>query len=167
MLEITIDQLISLNACESARKLFLAEFGERLEIPEYTPQHQEYLIRSDWRKYLGWAWSQNVLPKWSLRYADLRRADLRGADLREANLSWANLRWANLSGADLRGADLSGADLSGANLSGANLSRADLSRANLREANLSEANLRWAWSTIAVDGWDLIDGRLRRAEVPG
>ena len=157
MLEITIDQLISLNACESARKLFLAEFGERLEIPEYTPQHQEYLIRSDWRKYLGWAWSQNVLPKWSLRYADLRRADLRGADLRgadlrEANLSWANLRWANLSGADLREA---------------NLSRADLSRANLREANLSEANLRWAWSTIAVDGWDLIDGRLRRAEVPG
>ena len=146
MLTITIDRLIDLKVCDPAKQLFAAEFGERLEIPEYTPQHQEYLVRSEWRKFLGWGWRNNVLPQWSMRgadlsWADLRGADLRGADLREANLSWANLRWADLCGADLCGANLSGADLRG-------------------------ADLRWAWSTIAVDGWDLIDGRLRRAEVP-
>ena len=121
MLTITIDQLISLKACESATDLFLAEFGRRLEIPDYTPQHQEYLIRSEWRKYLGWAWQQNVLPQWSLSEANLRGADLSEADLRWANLSWANLR---------------------------------------------EANLRGAYTTTAVPGWDLVDGRLQCAEVP-
>ena len=146
MLTITIDQLISLKACESATDLFLAEFGRRLEIPDYTPQHQEYLIRSEWRKYLGWAWQQNVLPQWSLSEANLRGADLRGADLRGADLRWANLREANLRGADL--------------------SEADLRWANLSWANLREANLRGAYTTTAVPGWDLVDGRLQCAEVP-
>ena len=84
MLTITIDRLIDLKVCDPAKQLFAAEFGERLEIPEYTPQHQEYLVRSEWRKFLGWGWRNNVLPQWSMRGADLSWADLRGADLRWA-----------------------------------------------------------------------------------
>lgn len=50
---ITMDQLVSLGACDSARSLFALEFGERLEIPEYMAQQQEWLVRSEWRRYLG------------------------------------------------------------------------------------------------------------------
>jgi hypothetical protein len=93
MLTITIDQLINLKACESAKELFLAEFGDRVDIPEYTPQHQEFLVRAEWRKYLGWAWEHNVLPQWSMRGSNLRWADLSGSNLRWADLRWGRSEW--------------------------------------------------------------------------
>ena len=79
MLTITLQQLTDLRACEPAARLFSEQFGDRLDIPEYTPQHQEWLVRSEWRRYLGWVWGNNVLPQWSMREADLSEADLRGA----------------------------------------------------------------------------------------
>ena len=166
MLTITLQQLTDLRACEPAARLFSEQFGDRLDIPEYTPQHQEWLVRSEWRRYLGWVWGNNVLPQWSMSGADLSGADLRGADLRGANLSWADLSGADLSGADLSWADLSWANLSEADLSWADLRGANLSEADLSGADLSEADLRWAVALLALDGWSLIDGRLERAEAP-
>lgn len=190
MLTITIDQLISLNACEPAIELFLAEFGGSLNIPEYTPQHQEWLVRSEWRKYLDWAWLTNVLPQWSMCGVDLRGARLCEAGLCGVNLTGAYLGWANLLGANLSRANLSGANLSNVNLREARLLEASLSRSNMRGANLSGAylggaslfgadlcgaylgganlvgaDLSWARATSAVPGWDLVDGVLRRSEV--
>ena len=132
MLTITLQQLTDLRACEPAARLFSEQFGDRLDIPEYTPQHQEWLVRSEWRRYLGWVWGNNVLPQWSMREADLSEADLRGADLRGADLSGANLSGANLSEADLSWADLSEAvallALDGWSLIDGRLERAEVPR---------------------------------------
>jgi hypothetical protein len=171
VITITVMQLRDLSACKGALDLFVEEFGDHLDIPSYTPQHQEYLVRSEWRRYLGFAWSYDILPQWSMRGAYLRGAYLsgaylRGADLRGADLIGANLRGANLRGADLRGADLRGADLIGADLIGADLSGAYLIGADLSGADLSWANLSWALATSAPSGWTSVDGRLVRVEVP-
>lgn len=87
-----------------------------------------------------------VLPKASLREANLSGANLGNADLRAARLWKANLegsflRSSNLEGADLGGANLEGADLGAANLEGADLGGANLEGAALQTANLKSSNL--------------------------
>ena len=112
--------------------------------------------------------TEPVDPVRLLEWAAATRADLSGTDLTGANLSGADLREANLHGANLRWANLREAYPYGANLSGAHLSGADLRWANLREANLREANLYGADlsgadvgnSTIILDGWSVVDGRV-------
>lgn len=102
---ITLQQLKNVQACMDAQKLFRSQCGGSIEF-DYTVDKQEWLLRSEWRRYLGWSWRNNLLPLWSFQKAYLSGADLSRADLREANLGGANLGGADLSRADLRGADL-------------------------------------------------------------
>jgi len=145
-LNITTKMLKNMNACQSGVDDFERITGGKL-VCEWTPEMQIELLKTDLRKWFGWAVSNKLLPVWSMS----------GANLTGANLTGANLSWANLTGADLSGANLTGANLTGANLSWANLSRADLSRANLSWADLSRANLSWATTdmyTVFPEGFD-------------
>jgi hypothetical protein len=135
-LNITTKMLKNMNACQSGVDDFERITGGKL-VCEWTPEMQIELLKTDLRKWFGWAVSNKLLPVWSM--------------------SGANLSWANLSRADLSRANLYRADLSRANLSWANLSRADLSRADLYRANLTGANLSWATTdmyTVFPEGFD-------------
>ena len=100
-LNITTKMLKNMNACQSGVDDFERITGGKL-VCEWTPEMQIELLKTDLRKWFGWAVSNKLLPVWSM--------------------SGANLSWANLSRADLSRANLYRADLSRANLSGANLS---------------------------------------------
>ena len=135
-LNITTKMLKNMNACQSGVDDFERITGGKL-VCEWTPEMQLELLKTDLRKWFGWAVSNKLLPVWSM--------------------SGANLSWANLSRADLSRANLYRADLSRANLSWANLSRADLSRADLSRADLTGANLSWATTdmyTVFPEGFD-------------
>lgn len=179
---ITLQQLIDLEACDPAIRLFREQFGDRLEIDNYTPDKQEWLIRSEWRRYLGWAWAKKILPIWSLRGVNLSGFDLSGVDLR-----WSDFRESDFSGSDLSGSDLRESDFRESDFICSDLRRSDLRRSDLRGSDFSwsdlrEADLRWSnlscsdfsWADLSgaratspIEGWLLVDGRLQRAEVSG
>ena len=92
-LKITTQMLRDMNACQSGVDDFERITGGKL-VCEWTPEKQIELLKTDLRKWFGWAVFNKLLPEWSMS-----RADLSGA-----NLSWANLSGANLSGANLYGA---------------------------------------------------------------
>jgi len=125
-MKITKTLLENYNACKEGIKEFEKFFPQGFDLKNWTLEKQLEIIKSDLRKYFGWAVFNGIIPIWSMSRADLSRADLSGANLYGANLSRADLSGANLSGANLSGANLYGANLSGANLYGANLSGADL-----------------------------------------
>ncbi len=134
-MQITVEVLKKMGACEDGIEVFLREYPHGFS-GKWTTKAQVAVLRTELRKYMGWAWRVGIVPAWSMKNVNLSGADLSGADLPNADLSNADL-----SGANLSGANLSGANLFGANLSNADLSDADLSRADLFGANLSGANL--------------------------
>ena len=105
-LEIATQMLKDMNACQSGVDDFERITGGKL-VCEWTPEKQIELLKTDLRKWFGWAVSNKLLPVWSMS----------GANLTGANLTGANLSWANLSRADLYSANLYRANLTGANLS--------------------------------------------------
>ena len=121
---LTVDDLIKRNACSDGVDLFRMTFGESIDMI-WDREHQEYLLLTEFRRYVGWAWLVGLLPQWTLNGWVVRSANLRSADLR-----YADLRSANLESANLRSADLTNA---------------------WRPQN-------------APDGWEILDGRLRRME---
>jgi uncharacterized protein YjbI with pentapeptide repeats len=167
-MKITTDNLNKLHACTEGVSNFEELFPNGIDVPEWTPWCQTILLGTKMRRWIGWAWRHNIIPIWSLSYANLSYADLRNANLYNANLSYANLSYANLYNANLYNADLYNADLSYANLSYANLSYANLRNANLRNANLYNANLRNAYlhnakrnhSDPPIQDWKLKNGIL-------
>jgi uncharacterized protein YjbI with pentapeptide repeats len=124
-----------------------------------NPEHLDILrqgadVWNEWRKNdpkSSTDLTKALLPKASLRGANLFRANLNGAILSQADLTGALLINATLIGADLRNAILNNgrliaagftrANLRGTKLIGADLRKAFLGDADLREADLSNANL--------------------------
>jgi len=97
-LNITTKMLKNMNACQSGVDDFERITGGKL-VCEWTPEMQIELLKTDLRKWFGWAVSNKLLPAWSmsganLSGANLSRANLYRADLSRANLSGANLSWA-------------------------------------------------------------------------
>ncbi len=123
------------EACEEGILVFTEVYPDGLDPAAWTREEQlRVLQHTELRKYLGWAWRNNVVPQWSMA-----KANLNGT-----NLSWADLPWTDLCRANLTGADLTGAVLYGANLTGANLTRAKLIGVDLYQANLYGADLTGA-----------------------
>lgn len=82
-----------------------------------------------------------LLDRADLSYADFGRADLSGASLREADLGAIDLRSGTLAGADLTRANLAAADLFEASLAGATLFETRLDGANAFAAEFWEAEV--------------------------
>ena len=80
------------------------------------------------------------------------------------HMIWFSLTYPDFSSWMIEKGLLPRVNLSDANLSGANLSYANLSDANLSGAILSYANLRGAIVSLP-EGWELINGIVRRKEV--
>ncbi len=155
---ITVESLKVIDACKEGIKDFAAVYPNGLDPAAWTPEEQLRVLKhTELRKYLGWAWRNNVVPQWPMTRADLyranlTRANLTGADLSGADLTGANVTRANLTGADLTGADLYRANLTKADLYRANLTKADLYRANLTKADLTRADLAGADLAGAIWG---------------
>lgn len=101
-MKLSLATLEQKGACSVAIRAFKALGLPNDETPniEWTAAAQGWVLASPvWRRWVGWGYSNGIIPLWSMSEADLSEADLS-----EANLSEADLR-----GADLRGADLSGA----------------------------------------------------------
>jgi len=161
--DITIDWLVRLGACEEAMEIVEAHFPDGYHGP-WGPVQQAAMLMGPLGEYLGWLWEYGVVPQysmagWSMHSAALNCVDLRGVDLRgakahhaelvavsfdDARLDGACLRRANMSGARFTSATLTDADLRGASLGGADLRFADLRRADLRGAGLYYPHLRGA-----------------------
>ena len=77
-LNITTKMLKNMNACQSGVDDFERITGGKL-VCEWTPEMQIELLKTDLRKWFGWAVSNKLLPVWSMS----------GANLSGANLSWA------------------------------------------------------------------------------
>ena len=109
---ITLEQLKLKSACSPALKEFEKVVGQQTADIEINPAAQGWILASRfWRRFLGWAWNEGIIPMWSMREVNLSIADLSIADLRRANLSETDLSQADLSNADLSKADLRGVDL--------------------------------------------------------
>ncbi len=157
---VTREELLKYEACEEGITAFDSLYPNGLDL-EWTLETQVAIVKSELRKYLGWAADHRLIPT-----ANLNGANLNGADLSRAGLSRADLSGANLSGANLNGANLNGANLNGANLNGANLNGANLNGANLNGANLSGVNLSWANLNGAnLNGADLSGANLNGANL--
>ena len=139
---ITAESLEQMGACREAVEMFRRDFPDGYDLARWTREEQLRMVRTEWRRYLGWAWMKMVVPIWTMRDADLSGADLSAADLSGCDLSRSDLSDADLGDADLSGCDLSRSDLSGA----------DLSDADLRDADLSGA--RWCTCTRWPAGFD-------------
>ena len=60
---ISMKQLESLGACAEGIEDFSRYFHNLDEVTlNWTPRLQLVIVRSPMRKWLGWAWGQNVLP---------------------------------------------------------------------------------------------------------
>ncbi len=84
-LKITTQTLKDLRACQEGIDDFVRITGGEL-ICEWTLEKQIELLKTDLRKWFGWAVENKLIPMWSMSGADLYRANLYGADLSGANL---------------------------------------------------------------------------------
>ena len=155
---ITRKKLEKLDACESGLYLFdqLAEGASKVRIK--WDQCAQVWFAAAYPELYRWCVDVAILPKFSLRRANLWGANPLGADLRGANLLGADLRGANLEGAYLRGANLRRANLWGANLLGADLLGADLRGADLEGAKRHQ-------SDQPITGWIVQNGVLVKEQV--
>ena len=156
-MRITKKLLEEKDACVEGLACFNAAFPNGIDLKDWTVEKQIEVLKSDLRKYIGWAFVRGIIPLWSMQGAYLEGAYLRYAYLGGANLRDANLRGANLGGANLGGAYLEGANLEGANLGGANLEGAYLGGAYLGGAYLEGAYLggaKYDKYTIFPAGFD-------------
>ena len=133
-MRITKKLLEEKEACAEGLACFNATFPDGIDLKDWTAEKQIEVLKSDLRKYIGWAFARGIIPLWSMQGANLGRANLV-----RANLYSANLESANLENANLENANLYSANLESANLGGANLGRANLVRANLEDAYLGGA----------------------------
>ena len=140
-MRITKKLLEEKEACDEGLACFNATFPDGIDLKDWTAEKQIEVLKSDLRKYIGWAFARGIIPLWSMQGANLGRANLVRANLYSANLESANLVRANLESANLENANLENANLYSANLESANLGGANLGRANLVRANLEDAYL--------------------------
>lgn len=96
---VNVEFLKKKNACTKGMKEFEKLFPLGFNMSEWTRKKQIEIIKTPLRKYIAWAYYNNIIPLWSMRNANLRNADLSNAVLRGADLSNAVLSGANLSGA--------------------------------------------------------------------
>ena len=82
---ITTKMLEELGACQPGIDDFERITGGKL-VCEWTLEKQIELLKTDLRKWFGWAVNNKLLPMWSMF-----RADLSGANLYRADLSGANV----------------------------------------------------------------------------
>ena len=151
-MRITKKLLEEKDACVEGLACFNAAFPNGIDLKDWTVEKQIEVLKSDLRKYIGWAFVRGIIPLWSMQGANLEGANLGGAYLGGANLGGANLGGAYLGGANLEGANLGGANLEGAYLGGANLEGANLEGANLEGAYLGGA--KYDKYTIFPAGFD-------------
>ena len=128
-MRITKKLLEEKDACAEGLACFNATFPDGIDLKDWTAEKQIEVLKSDLRKYIGWAFARGIIPLWSMQGANLGRANLGGSNLGRANLEDANLENANLENANLENA----------NLGGSNLGRSNLGRANLEGAYLGGA----------------------------
>ena len=89
-MQITVEKLKALNACEEGIREFERIFPNGIDVPEWTEWCQGVILSTPLRKYFAWAVSLRLFPIWSMRDINLSGADLSGANLSRANLSGAD-----------------------------------------------------------------------------
>ena len=104
LVRITKKLLEEKEACAEWLACFNATFPDGIDLKDWTAEKQIEVLKSDLRKYIGWAFARGIIPLWSMQGANLEGAYLGGANLGGAYLEGANLEGANLEGAYLGGA---------------------------------------------------------------
>ena len=143
-MRITKKLLEEKDACVEGLACFNATFPDGIDLKDWTVEKQIEVLKSDLRKYIGWAFVRGIIPLWSMQGANLEGANLGGAYLGGANLGGANLGGAYLEGANLEGANLGGANLLRANLEGAYLGGAKYDKYTIFPAGF-DAKEKGAW----------------------
>ena len=103
-MRITKKLLEEKDACVEGLACFNATFPNGIDLKDWTVEKQIEVLKSDLRKYIGWAFVRGIIPLWSMQGANLEGANLGGANLEGAYLGGAYLEGANLEGAYLGGA---------------------------------------------------------------
>ena len=96
LVRITKKLLEEKDACVEGLACFNAAFPNGIDLKDWTVEKQIEVLKSDLRKYIGWAFVRGIIPLWSMQGAYLEGAYLRYAYLGGANLRDANLRDAYL-----------------------------------------------------------------------
>ncbi len=87
---ITHDILVQHGACGPGIELFDREFPDGLDVTAWDAGRQVgMLLHPVWRQYIGWAWSEGLIPAWSMRRWSISGANLYGANLRGADTDGA------------------------------------------------------------------------------
>ena len=101
LVRITKKLLEEKEACAEGLACFNFAFPNGIDLKDWTVEKQIEVLKSDLRKYIGWAFVRGIIPLWSMQGANLEGAYLRYAYLGGANLRDANLRDAYLGGAKI------------------------------------------------------------------
>jgi len=69
------------EACAEGLACFNATFPDGIDLKDWTAEKQIEVLKSDLRKYIGWAFARGIIPLWSMQGANLGRANLVRANL--------------------------------------------------------------------------------------
>ena len=88
-MRITKKLLEEKEACAEGLACFNATFPDGIDLKDWTAEKQIEVLKSDLRKYIGWAFARGIIPLWSMQGANLGRANLVRANLEDAYLGGA------------------------------------------------------------------------------
>ena len=88
-MRITKKLLEEKEACAEGLACFNFAFPNGIDLKDWTVEKQIEVLKSDLRKYIGWAFVRGIIPLWSMQGANLLRANLGGAYLEGAYLEGA------------------------------------------------------------------------------
>ena len=78
-MRITKKLLEEKDACAEGLACFNATFPDGIDLKDWTAEKQIEVLKSDLRKYIGWAFARGIIPLWSMQGANLEGAYLGGA----------------------------------------------------------------------------------------